>query len=160
MLGDKILVGYPKKKYFELYVEREYSKKIYSVQTRDFPNDLPAVIYIPEENQGYSRENGKAHQKHVFVVPTQELESFLASRGVECYTQLKMEIKNDPLKQAGQTTVITRTTGNTAWVNRYAFDWVEPEEEITVEIKTEDKKPNYKNKSLLALAVAVISLLN
>ena len=157
MLGDKILYGYPRKTYFELYVEREYSKKIYSVQTRDFPKDLPAVIYIPEKNSERFHENGKAHQKHVFVVPTPELEDFLASRGVECYTQVKQEIQ-DPLKQAGQTTVITKTTDNTAWVNRYAFDWVEPEEEITVEIKTEDQ--NYKTKSLLALAVAIVSLLN
>lgn len=159
MLGDKILYGYPRKTYFELYVEREYSKKIYSVQTRDFPKDLPAVIYIPEKNQGYSREKGRVHQQHVFVVPTQELEDFLASRGVECYTQLKQEV-NDPLKQAGEQTVITRTTDNTAWVNRSAFDWVEPEEEIIIEVKEENDNQNNKTKKLLALAVAVVSLLN
>lgn len=146
MLGDKILYGYPSKTYFELYDGRGYSDKIYSVQTRDFPKELPAVIYVPEENSSQFKDD-KAHQKHVFVIPTPELEEFLGKRGVVCYT------KKD-LAYGG-----VREVENSAWVNRYAFDWVEPQD--TPEIPEQKQSTtDYKKRSLLAFAVAIVSLLN
>ena len=50
LYGDKVLFGFPNRTYFELYTGTCSSDKIYSVQTKDFPKDIAAIVYYPEDN--------------------------------------------------------------------------------------------------------------
>lgn len=150
MLGDKVLYGYPRLQYFELFTEQKYSKKIYSVQTEDFPKDLPAVIYIPENNKEKAPREAANHNDHIFVILTPELEAFLNSRGVVSYA-----IKKTTDKRGIQ---LDENIENAAWVIKKAFDWKEPKEDDVIDNPDRNELSN-KTKSLIFSAISVISLI-
>lgn len=139
LYGDKVLFGFPNRTYFELYTGTCSSDKIYSVQTKDFPKDIAAVVYYPEDNVNVDVKklaNGAQKGKqHILVEYSADLSNLLKSRGV----------KSD----------------GASFVNPSAFAWVSADE---VEIdETEDNQPteNKSNKKvIIAALIAALSLLN
>lgn len=150
----KCQLGIPNRTYFELYVGEHPSEKIYSVQVKDwqkyFSKEKPLknqeiyenkVERIYEETPAVVDINPnqtlKSKEAHIWVSPTDELVKFMALKGIELPDELCVQ----PL----------------------AFDWedgecdIEIEDEITV-TPVEKKKSN--TKTILAIALAVLSLLN
>lgn len=171
--GDKELIGYASKKYFELFVNAGHSDKIYSVQTSDFPKDIPAVIYLPKRNDNIDWGRDGHGAEHIFVRLTPELIDFLAKRGVESAGY--NHVYDDPYRVSN----IKEYILNHAWVIKSAFHWVDPnapledEDDIIVDPyypHPEDNPENeieqekikeleaVKRKTLLAALVAVITL--
>lgn len=147
-------IGYPDRTYFELFSGAHPSKKIYSVQVKDWKERFSKPKYSKLQHEAYERpdilmyepvpavaseEPTRPMEKidHLRVVPTDELIVFLRERGVELPDEI--------------------------WVQPLAFDW-EKSDEYTVEFGGEYDvlPPNKSNKTkkLLALAVAIVSLLN
>lgn len=152
--------GFPKRTYFEIFRGEHPSDKIYSVQVADWKRffeydpssnlkdadgnaiktheykDTAAVVQVDLDQKITTRAD------HLRVEPTADLVEFLAKRGIE--------------------------VPDTIYVQPLAFAWsrdgeFDVESEIvspTEKPKEEDKKQEYKNKALLALAVAIVSLLD
>lgn len=143
LYGDKVLFGFPNRTYFELYTGTCSSDKIYSVQTKDFPKDIAAVVYYPEDNVNVDVEklaNGAQKGKqHVLVECTADLSNLLESRGVK--------------------------SNGASFVNPSAFAWVRADEveiddlpEDNQPIETKETKSN--KKVIIAASIAALSLLN
>lgn len=163
--GDKVLVGYARKKFFELFFDICHSGKIYSVQTKDFPRDTPAVIYIPESNHNIDWENPTPTEspkanKHIFVQLTPELIEYLDSRGI----QAKGMNYYDP-DERGRGMKLHQ---DHAWVISRAFEWedaelIDDDSTTTVDPTPSDPTPsdkkNNKTKALLATAIALLTFM-
>lgn len=165
LYGEKILFGFPKRTYFELYAGTCSSEKIYSVQTKDFPKDVAAVVYYPEDNVNIDvREfaNGAAvGAQHIFVEYSSDLANLLKKHGVESSVLYYADAED---KGAGQ-----RTYKNAAFINPVAFEWIgledveeDVEENAEPEVNQEEsvKKKSNKNKAIIAALIAALSLLN
>lgn len=160
--GDKVLYGFPSRTYFELYTGPCSSDKIYSVQTKDFPKDVSAVVYDPTFNLSKDLEKMKKNPAvghfHVFAEYSKDLSDFLAKAGIDD--------KDVDIKVTDQNGYIHNGTG--AFVNPVAFEWM-TEDGVVVEdfnpIKnfvsdpTQAESTSMKHKSLLAAIIAVIALL-
>lgn len=162
LYGDKMLYGYPNKTFFELFSDTHWGDKIWSVQTKDFPKDVPAVIYIPSRNINIDWSNKREDegddrgQKHIFVALTDELISFLASYGIDAEALNYYDNKD---KARGRVFI-----QDSAWVIPSAFEWEPvdlPEEDFDLAESDTEKgtKQNNKQKSILAFGVALLSLL-
>ena len=178
LYGDKILFGFPKRTYFELYAGTCSSDKIYSVQTKDFPKDVAAVIYDPNYNlitdTSKFADGDSVGKGHIFVALTDELVKFLAERGVTS------DVLNEQYAYNGSTYYALtnpKVYEDCAWVNPMAFDWLTQEQvesdlesddapEVETEVETEvnqeesTKKKSNKNKAIIAALIAALSLLN
>ena len=140
LYGDKVLFGFPNRTYFELYTGTCSSDKIYSVQNKDFPKDIAAVVYYPEDNVNVDVEklaNGAQKGKqHVLVEYTADLSNLLESRGVK--------------------------SNGASFVNPSAFAWVRADE-VEIDDLPKDNQPT-KTKSnkkvIIAALIAALSLLN
>lgn len=140
LYGDKVLFGFPNRTYFELYTGTCSSDKIYSVQTKDFPKDIAAVVYYPEDNVNVDVKklaNGAQKGKqHILVEHSADLSNLLKSRGV-------------------------KSTG-TSFVNPSAFAWVSADE-VEIDDLQEDNQPTEtksNKKVIIAALIAALSLLN
>lgn len=171
LYGDKILFGFPRRTYFELYAGTCSSEKIYSVQTKDFPKDVAAVIYDPKYNlitdASKFADGDSVGKDHIFVALTDELVEFLAKRGVTS------DVLNEQYAYNGSLTN-PKVYEDCAWVNPIAFDWLTQEQvesedesdgdapdvepEVSPEESTEKKSNN--NKAIIAALIAALSLLN
>lgn len=175
LYGDKMLIGFPKKKYFELYAGMCSSDKIYSVQAKDFPKDVAAVIYYPnyniEENDGELAKGAKVGTEHVFAVLTDDLVSFLKQRGITS------NVMNYQWGFSGETYYKLsnlKEYKNAAFVNPSAFEWVSEDEVEEVDPQAPDddspnsdaptpsepEKKKSNTKAIIAALIAAISLLN
>lgn len=172
LFGDKTLIGYANRKFFELFVNTCKSEKIYSVQTEDFPEDIPAVIYIPEKNKNidWPSEEPSVGTKHIYVRLSDELIEFLAERGV---VAAGYNYKYDPYKVSNQKYFIL----DHAWVIPSAFRWedADPIEDEEIEADDpyyphpEDAEPEIteeeqqaklnRKRAVIATAIALITLL-
>ena len=138
LYGDKVLFGFPNRTYFELYTGTCSSDKIYSVQTKDFPKDIAAVVYYPEDNVNVDKlANGAQKGKqHILVEYSADLTNLLESRGVK--------------------------SNGASFVNPSAFAWLSADE-VEGDDLQEDNQPT-KNKSnkkvIIAALIAALSLLN
>lgn len=153
--------GFPDRTYFELFEGTHPSRKIYSVQVKEWVKEFSKKevfdrnhdMHLSNDEIVYKYEDVAAvvqveHQKleneasHLLVEPTADLIKFLKDRGVV--------IKGD------------------LYVQPLAFDWVDDEKEIEeeffVEIPDEPKKEvnqdKNKTKTIIAAAIAVLSLLS
>ena len=140
LYGDKVLFGFPNRTYFELYTGTCSSDKIYSVQTKDFPKDIAAIVYYPEDNVNVDVKklaNGAPKGKqHVLVEYTADLSNLLESRGVK--------------------------SNGASFVNPSAFEWVSADEVEGDDIQ-EDNQPietKSNKKVIIAALIAALSLLN
>lgn len=179
LYGDKILFGFPKRTYFELYAGTCSSDKIYSVQTKDFPKDIAAVIYDPKYNlitDASKLADGESVGKdHIFVALTDELVKILAERGITS------DVLNEQYAYNGSTYYALnnpKVYEDCAWVNPNAFEWltqeqveledesdgdapeVLPDVEQEVDPEESTKKKSNKNKAIIAALLAALSLLN
>ena len=160
LFGDKILFGFPKRTYFELFNGTCSSDKIYSVQTKHFPKDVAAVVYYPEDNVNIDvhkfADGAAVGKQHVFVEYSSDLANLLKKNGVESNTTYYADAED---KGAGQ-----RTYKNAAFVNPVAFEWVglEDVEEDGTDVYIPDPEENKsnKNKAIIAALIAALSLLN
>lgn len=165
LYGDKMLIGFPKKKYFELYDGMCSSDKIYSVQTKDFPKDVAAVIYYPnyniEENDGKLAKGEGVGKGHVFAVLTDDLVSFLKQRGI---TSNVMNYQWGFNGEIYYNLSNPKEYKNAAFVNPSAFEWVSEDEveEVDPDVPTpsEPEKKKSNTKAIIAALIAAISLLN
>lgn len=126
-----ISAGIPNRVYFELYAGSHPSEKIYSVQVKDwkYPEDVAAVVQTEQQ----SLANRESHLK---VEPTEELVRFMNARGIELPDEI--------------------------WVQPLAYQWLDNDQievEEDVVITEPQQKENTNNKSLLAMAIALVSLL-
>lgn len=170
--GDKILFGFPKRTYFELYKGTCSSEKIYSVQNKDFPDGIAAIVYDPNQNVNVDvakfQEYPAVGRQHVFVSATDDLIAFLKRRGIELESLYYVDARD---KGKGVTTI-----KNAAFVNPTAFDWI-PLDDVQVDDEIEEdidvvnpqpgepqpdsgEKNGSKTKAILAAIVAVLAALN
>lgn len=140
LYGDKVLFGFPNRTYFELYTGTCSSDKIYSVQTKDFPEDIAAVVYYPEDNVNVDVKklaNGAQKGKqHVLVEYTADLSNLLKSRGVK--------------------------SNGASFVNPSAFAWFSADE-VEGDDLPEDNQPTEtksNKKVIIAALIAALSLFN
>lgn len=128
-----IQAGIPNRKYFEIFSGAHPSDKIYSVQVADwkYPDDIAAVLQVDMDQSLKNRES------HLRVEPTEELVRFMQARGIE----LPEEIWIQPLAFK--------------WLSDGEFEIIEEETVITPEQPT----PSKSNKTLWAMALAIVSLL-
>ena len=175
LYGDKILFGFPKRTYFELYAGTCSSEKIYSVQTKDFPKDVAAVVYDPNYNlikdASKFADGDSVGKGHIFVALTDELVKILAERGITS------DVLNEQYAYNGSTYYALsnpKVYEDCAWVNPMAFDWltqeqVESEDESNGDVpevlpgadpEESTKKKSNKNKAIIAALIAALSLLN
>lgn len=174
LYGDKILFGFPKRTYFELYAGTCSSEKIYSVQTKDFPKDVAAVMYVPNYNlitdTSKFADGDSIGKGHIFVALTDELVKILAERGITS------DVLNEQYAYNGSTYYALsnpKVYEDCAWVNPMAFDWLTKEQvesdgesddapEVEQEVAPEEstKKKSNKNKAIIAALIAALSLLN
>lgn len=178
LYGDKILFGFPKRTYFELYAGTCSSDKIYSVQTKDFPKDVAAVIYDPNYNlitdTSKLADGESVGKDHIFVALTDELVKLLAERGITS------DVLNEQYAYNGSTYYALnnpKVYEDCAWVNPNAFEWLtqeqvesdgesddapEVEQDVDPEVNQEEstKKKSNKNKAIIAALIAALSLLN
>lgn len=161
--GDKVLFGFPNRTYFELYKGTCKSDKVYSVQTKDFQEDVAAVIYYPNQNVNIDvdkfQEKAAVGKQHIFVEATEDLAAFLKSRGIELESLYYVDAMD---KGKGMATI-----KNAGWVNPVAFDWVALED-VEIEEGSEnnpsqdesDKKSSSKTKAIVATIIAALALFN
>lgn len=159
LFGDKVLFGFPNKTYFELYDGTCSSDKIYSVQTKDFPKDVAAVVYYPEDNVNIDVRKfalrAAVGKQHIFVEYSSDLANLLKKHEIE--SSVAYYAEED--KGLGQ-----RTYKNAAFVNPSAFEWVSEDEveEVDPDVPTpyEPEKKKSNTKAIIAALIAAISLLN
>lgn len=140
LYGDKVLFGFPNRTYFELYTGTCSSDKIYSVQTKDFPKDIAAVVYYPEDNVNVDVEklaNGAQKGKqHILVEYSADLSNLLESRGVK--------------------------SNGASFVNPSAFAWFSADEVEGDDLQEDNQPTETKSnkKVIIAALIAALSLLN
>lgn len=156
--GDKILFGFPKRTYFELFNGTCSSDKIYSVQTKDFPKDIAAVVYYPEDNVNIDvhkfADGAAVGKQHIFVEYSSDLAALLKKNGVESNTTYYADAED---KGAGQ-----KIYKNAAFVNPVAFDWIgiDDVEEDKIDTPEEEENKSNKTKAIVAALIAALALLN
>ena len=140
LYGDKVLFGFPNRTYFELYTGTCSSDKIYSVQTKDFPKDIAAVVYYPEDNVNVDVEklaNGAQKGKqHILVEYSADLSNLLESRGIK--------------------------SNGASFVNPSAFAWLSADEVVGDDLQEDNQPIEIKSnkKVIIAALIAALSLLN
>lgn len=140
LYGDKVLFGFPNRTYFELYTGTCSSDKIYSVQTKDFPKDIAAVVYYPEDNVNVDvkklASGAQKGKQHILVEHSADLSNLLKSRGVK--------------------------SNGASFVNPSAFAWVSADE-VEIDDLQEDNQPTEtksNKKVIIAALIAALSLFN
>lgn len=140
LYGDKVLFGFPNRTYFELYTGTCSSDKIYSVQTKDFPKDIAAVVYYPEDNVNVDVKklaNGAPKgRQHILVEYSADLSNLLESRGVK--------------------------SNGASFVNPSAFAWFSVDEVEGDDLQEDNQPTETKSnkKVIIAAFIAALSLLN
>ena len=160
LMGDKVLYGFPNRTYFELYSGSCKSDKLYSVQNKNMPEGVAAVVYDPQQNKNVDlaefRDGQAVGREHVFVEYTSELAELLRARDIR--TDVVYYV--DANKANGM-----RTWKDAAWVNPSAFTWIAADDadievDVDVDYNKGDKTPKKTNRAILAAIVAAITLLN
>lgn len=140
LYGDKVLFGFPNRTYFELYTGTCSSDKIYSVQTKDFPKDIAAVVYYPEDNVNVDvkklASGAQKGKQHILVEHSADLSNLLKSRGVK--------------------------SNGSSFVNPSAFAWVNADEVEGDDLQEDNQPTETKSnkKVIIAALIAALSLLN
>ncbi len=158
LFGDEVLFGFPNKTYFELYAGTCSSDKIYSVQTKDFPKDVAAVVYYPEDNVNIDvrkfADGAAVGTQHIFVEYSSDLANLLKKHEIESSVAYYTDAEDKGLG--------LRTYKNAAFVNPVAFEWVSEDEVDGDDVPTpsEPEKKKSNTKAIIAALIAAISLLN
>lgn len=191
LLGQEVLVGFPSKgndrrkgRFFELFFDTCYSDKLYSVQIKDFPENVPAVYYVPGSNYGIDWHGTTS--RYELKVPEDEAESLTVIPVTQYFDESKVDddrkyrFHNRPhvfvvpspeliefLKERGINLYAVNRMENVnpnkgfaifrdrAWSIPEAFDWYTPDEVPQSVVDEVKRTEKKKSKTWLWLLAAI-----